>query len=482
MEGDLKTKAAFGVAWMFAQQVLAQLVSFIVSIVLARILLPEDYGVVALLLIFINIANVFVTSGLGQALVQNKDATELDFNTIFIVGSILAWLLYVFLYVMSPFISEFYNKSILVPVLRVISLKLPIASINSIQNAYISRRLQFKKLFLPTLIGTSFSGVVGIVMALLDFGVWALVAQYLLNSIISTIFLFMTIDWRPRFQFSYNSAKKHLGFGIKLTASSLINVTYLELQSLAIGKFYTSSDLGLFKRGYQFPALVVNNINSSISSVMFPTFSKVSHDINRLKLMTQRTMSITSFIITPIMLGMIAVAKQLVLVVLTDKWIGCVFFLQTACLIYMLLPIQTANCQAILAMGRSDVYLKQEVLKKTFGVTALIFALQKGINAIAISAVIAVIFSAIVSIYPNKHLLNYSLKEQLQDLFPSYAISVIMFICVYCVGHYNCHSFILLCIQMFVGFCVYIGLSYLFKVNSLLYLTDFFKRHKGTFS
>lgn len=474
---ELKMKAVSGLVWMFGERILAQLVSFIVSIVLARILLPEQYGVVAIVLVFINIANVFVTSGLGQSLIQKKDATEIDFNTMFIVGHAMAWALFLLLYFLAPVIADFYENQELAWVLRVISLKLPIASYNTIQHAYVSRHMQFKKYFFSTIIGTIVSGGVGIAMAKLGFGVWALVAQYLVNSLIDTMVLFFTVKWKPKLQFSVTSVKELFGFGFKLMMSSLINNVYVEMQSLAIGKVYTESDLGYYKRGNQFPSLIISNVNSSVASVMFPTFSKVANNKDRLKAMMRRSMTVTAYIIAPLMFGMIAVAKPLVLVLLTEKWLPCVLFLQLACLRYMLQPIQTANCQAIKALGRSDIYLIMEIVKKVFGVTLLLISLHRGVEAIAIAAVISVVFSAIVSMFPNMFLMKYGYLQQIRDLLPSYLLSAVMFGFVFAMNYLPIElpTIVLLILQGLVGGVVYVGLSMLLKIDSFQYILKFLK-------
>ncbi len=477
MNENLGKKAASGLMWMFSERIIAQFVSFVVSVVLARILMPEEYGIVSLVLVYINIANVFVTSGLGQSLIKDKTTSSIDYNTVFITSFFISWVLYFILFCIAPYVATFFDNQSLTLVLRVISFKIPIAAINTVQSAYISRNMQFRKYFFSTLIGTVTSGIIGIIMAIHGFGVWALVAQYLLNSAIDTGVLFVTVKWKPRLQFSYTVMKKHLSFGIKLTCSSLINTIYLEMQSLFIGKVYTEKELGLYKRGNQFPSLIVNNVNSAVGSVMFPTFSKVADNRDALKSMMRRSMTLTSYIITPMMIGMIAVARQLVLVLLTEKWFPCVFFVQMACLSYMSLPIQTANCQAILAKGRSDIYLVMEIIKKSFGVAILLYTLHKGVPAIAVGAVCAVYISAIVSMIPNKALMNYSLREQVLDLMPGCLMSAIMFVPIYLMNGLPIPSFVLLILQVLTGAAIYCGLSVLFKVDSFYYLLRLVKSY-----
>ena len=478
MKADIRKKIAAGLLWTFGERILAQGVSFAVSIVLARLLLPEEYGVISLVLIFINIANVFVSDGLGTALVQKKDATEDDFSTMFCCSCILAGLLYAVLFFSAPWIAQFYNESILVPVIRVLGIKLPVAALNGIQHAYISKNLQFKKFFFSTLGGTIFSGFIGIVMAVAGYGVWALIAQYLINSAMDTIILLLTVRWKPSFKFKWESVKRLAGFGGRMMCSSLINTIYSEMQSLVIGKVYSASDLAYHRRGKQFPSLFITNICSAISTVLFPTIANKTNGLEEVKLMTQKAMQTTSYIITPLMVGLIATSEPLVKLLLTDKWLPCVPYMQILSFAYLFQPIQTATCQAIKAIGRSDVYLKTEIIKKTIGFILLLFALHKGVMAITVAFMITVMLSAIVTMIAIVSLLQYNMKEQVFDLLPSILISGVMFAVVYPLTFLEIPSGIVLLLQIITGISVYIGVSLLTKNESLGFLLSYLKGQK----
>ena len=475
MAKDIRKSVTSGFVWSFGERILAQSVSFIVSIVLARILAPSECGVLSFLLVFINIANVFVSNGFGEALIQKKDADEKDFSTIFWCSHLFSWIIYIVIFFSAPLIAKVYHNEIYTPVLRVISLKLPLASFNTIQHAQVSKRLEFRKFFFSTLFGTVISGVAGIWAANAGWGVWALVLQYLMNSTIDTIVLFFTIRWVPKLIFSIKSVKELMSFGFKMMISSFINTTYIELQALVIGAKYTTSDLAFYKRGNQFPSLFITNICTSVGKVLFPTMSNIQ-DKAAIKNMTRRSMQITAYLISPLMFGLIAVSTPLVKVLLTDKWLPCVPFLQLACLQFLFQPLQTANCQAIKAMGKGGTYLKMEIAKKIFGIALLIIAIPRGVYAIAIACVISVFISALISMFPNVSLLDYSYKEQIADVSSSIIMSLIMLAMIYPMTFLKLNSLVILIVQVIAGIIIYLVLSKVFKVQPFLYLTEFAKK------
>ena len=274
--------------WRFAERCGAQLVSFIVSIVLARILAPEDYGTIALVTVFTAILQVFVDSGIGTALIQKKDADEIDFSSVFYFNFVVCLILYLGMFSAAPFIADFYGDVTLVPVIRILSLTIVISGVKGIQQAYVSRNMLFKRFFFSTIGGTIFSAVLGIAMAYAGFGIWALVAQQLSNTFIDTLILWITVRWRPTKSFSWTRLKYLLSFGWKLLVSSLLDTAYNNLRNLIIGKMYSSSDLAFYNQGDKFPKVIVTNINASIDSVLLPTMSSAQDDKERVKQMTRR--------------------------------------------------------------------------------------------------------------------------------------------------------------------------------------------------
>jgi O-antigen/teichoic acid export membrane protein len=463
-------KTLTNLLWRFAERCGSQGVTFIVSIVLARLLEPEVFGTIAIVTAITNILQVFVDSGLGNALIQKKDADDLDFSSVFYFNFVVCIVLYAAMFFAAPFIASFYENAELTPIIRVISLTLVISGVKNIQQAYVSRNLMFKRFFYSTLGGVIVSAIVGIVMAYMGFGVWAIVFQQLSNAAIGTAILWLTVKWRPKFLFSKERLKGLLSYGWKLLVSALLNTGYLELRNLLIGKFYKEEKLAYYSQGDKFPKLIVTNINVSIDSVLLPTMSAEQDDRERVKSMTRRSIKTSVYIMAPLMMGLVAVAEPLVSLVLTDDWLPCVFFLRIFCITYMFYPIHTANLNAIKAMGRSDVFLKLEVIKMVIGMVLLVSTVSFGVEAIALSLLVSCVTSQIVNSWPNKKLLNYSYPSQLKDILPSILAAVIMCGVVYCVTFIGLNDILTLIIQVAVGAVIYIALSKLFKIDSFDYL------------
>lgn len=471
----LKQSVFSGLIWTFGERIIAQGISFILSIILARLLLPEEYGIIAIVLVFINLANVFVSNGFGEALVQKKNADNTDFSTAFYCSLAVAVVLYVALFLAAPLIAKIYRYNDLILVLRVLSLKIIISSVSTIQHAYVSRKMIFKRFFFSTIGGTLVSAVVGIGMAYAGLGVWALVAQYLVNTVIDTVILFITIPWRPSLSFSTQAAKRIVSYGWKITASALINTGYSELRNLVIGGFYTTTDLAFYNRGNQFPSLVITNIDTAIGKVVFPAMAQSNDDKIRLKAVSRRALKTTSYLIFPLLIGLMVIARPLVMILLTEKWEPCIFFLQVGCIFFMCQPIQTTNWQIIKAVGRSDLCFKLEVLKKAIGISMLIVSIAFGVKAIAVMSAIFGVISMIINMVPNGKLINYTVKEQMLDFLPALTISILMGILVHTVTLLEFNSILTLVLQLIVGILTYIGSSIIFKIDSFVYLLDTIK-------
>ncbi|NLL02118.1 MAG: lipopolysaccharide biosynthesis protein [Mollicutes bacterium] len=465
-----KTKVISSLFWKLMERGGTQGIQFIVQIILARLLLPEDFGAIAIVMVFISLAQVFVHSGLNTALIQSKDVDDVDFSSVFYLSLFVAALLYILIYFTAFFTADFYRDPILIPVLRVLALTLFFGAFNSIQNAYISRNMMFKKLFYSSVGAILISGTTGIIAAYMGFGVWALVIQQLINQISITIIMWFTVKWRPKLIFSIKRVTKLFSFGWKLLASSLLNALYVDIRTLIIGRFYTPSVLGYYNRGQQFPKVIVSNISGSIQSVMLPTLSANQDNTKRVKEMMRRAIKTSSFMIFPMMIGMAVVAEPLVKIVLTDKWLPAVPFLQIFCASYALMPIHTANLQAINALGRSDIFLRLEIIKKIIGLIILVISLQFGVYAIALGQVISGIISTFINAYPNKELLFYSYKEQWIDIMPSLLLSIVMGSIVYLFNFLYLQAWKILFLQVALGAIFYIGLSKVLKVENLNYL------------
>lgn len=473
---SLKSKTISGLLWKFAERIGAQAITFVLSIILARLLSPSDYGAIAILLVFITIADVFVNAGFGSALIQKKDADDLDFSSVFYFSFIFSVFVYFVVFLAAPFIANFYSMPILEQTLQVLALRIPVAAINSVQQAYVSRNMQFKKFFYSTLSGTATSAVVGIFMAYNGYGIWSLVWQYLSNAVINTIVLFSVINWHPQLVFSWQRLKSLFSYGWKLLLSGLLDTGYQSLNSLLIGKFYTPADLAFFDTGKKFPMVIVTNINSSISSVLFPALASEQDEPEKVKAHTRKAIQISSYIMWPMMLGMAACADNIVSLVLTDKWLSAVPYLQIACITYGLWPIHTANLQAINAMGRSDIFLKLEIVKKIVGISILMFTIQYGVLAIALGGIFGGIIGTFINSYPNGYLLKYSYMEQIKDILPSVILALFIAVIIKCFNNYFENSVSLLIVDILLFITLYILISYLINNKEFNYIINTIKQ------
>lgn len=467
-----KEKVFSNLIWRFLERSGAQFVALIVSVVLARILSPEDYGTIALITVFINILNVFVDSGLGSALIQKKDADNTDFSTVFYTNVIFCIALYILMFVISPFLAEFYSRPELVPIIRVLSITILVSGVKNIQQAYVSRTLQFRKFFFSTLAGTIIAAVAGIWMAYHGFGVWALVVQQITNLSIDTIILWITVKWRPEFVFSFKRLKGLFSYGWKLLVSALLDTFYTNLYNLVIGKKYSANDLAFYTKGELFPKAVVGNINNAIDSVLLPTMSSEQDDKERVKQMTRRAIKTSTFCIAPLMMGLAGCSQNVISILLTDKWLPAASYLVIFCITYMFYPIHTANLNAIKAMGRSDLFLKLEVAKKIVGLAVLFSTMWFGVKVMAYSLLFVSVASQIINTWPNKKLLGYGYIEQLKDIFPGIIMAVVMGIIVSFGVYIPVVKGAQLVIQIAVGIAVYILGSKLFRLDSFYYIEN----------
>lgn len=470
-----KNKIFSNLIWRFAERCGAQFVAFIVSIVLARMLSPEVYGIVALITVFTTILQVFVDSGLGTALIQKKDADDLDFSTVFYANIVFCGILYLLLFWGSPLIAGFYNDASLIPLIRVLGLTIVVSGVKNIQQAYVSRNMMFKKFFFSTLGGTIVAAFAGITMAILGYGAWALVAQQVINVTIDTIILWLTVRWRPGKGFSVRRLKSLFSYGWKLLISSLLDIGYNNIRQLIIGKMYSSADLAYYNRGRQFPSFIVGNINSAIDSVLFPAMANVQDDRHNVKEITRKSIKVSVYVMAPLMLGLVFTADSIIELILTDKWITCVPYLRIFCITFIFWPIHTANLNAIKAMGRSDLFLKLEIMKKCVGIILLFSTMWFGTMAMAYSLLLSSVCSQIINSWPNRILLNYGYMEQIKDILPGIILSVGMGIVVWCVSLTGLPTLPLLFIQIVSGIMIYLVGSMLLKLDSFLYLKDILK-------
>lgn len=470
----MQSKIISGLVWKLLERFGVQGVQFVLQIILARLLAPEYYGVLSLMLIFTNLANIFVQSGLNTALIQNKDVTEEDYSSVLWISLSISIGLYVLLFFCTPCIADFYDMPEIIRPFRVLSLMLIPGALNSVQLAKITREMNFKQVFKSNLVGIIISGVIGVVLAYCGTGLWALVVQSLTNAVIVCSVMWFTVKWRPQFICDFFRIKILFSFGWKLLVSAILDTLYQDLRSLVVGKKYDSETLGYYNRGKQFPQFVINAINGAIQSVMLPAMSEKQDNKNQVKLLMRSSISISSYIIFPMMTGLAAIAEPLVELLLTDKWLLCVPYMQIYCFTLAFYPVHSCNLQAINAMGRSDLFLKLEIIKKVYGIlilTIAVFCFDSPI-AIAMTGIITTWISWFINAYPNKKLVEYSYFEQIIDIIPSLIMSLVMCGCVLIIGTINLKPILLLIVQVIVGILVYFVLSVIFKPHAYILMIN----------
>ena len=476
--GSLKRKTFVGIIWKFAERFLAQGISLLVSIVLARLLSPQDYAPISVVAIFFAFANIMISGGLNTSLMQKKDADILDYSSVLSFSFIVSVILYFLLYILAPSIADLYKQPILIKVFRIMGLILIVNAVKSVICAYISSNLLFRKFFFSTLGGTLFSAVLGIVLAVKGFGVWALVVQQMSNSIVDTVILYLSTRIKFITVFSPERLKTLFKFGSKMLLASFVSTLYDEVSPLVIGLKYSPSDLALYEKGRSFPSLINSAFNDSVSAVIFPAMAKVQDDSERVLSFTRRFMKLSSFLVFPFMIGFFCVSDQFVIHILTEKWIGAVPYIKIFCICFMFNIIQNGNLQAIKAIGKSDIVLKLEVIKKSLYFIILIVAIiiSKSPMWIALVSIINTVIATIVNTHPNTKLIGYSYRMQILDLFPNLSCSLLMGVMVYLVRVlFREPTVSVFILQIIVGVVSYIFLSVITKNDNIAYLLGFLK-------
>ncbi|HJC25122.1 MAG TPA: lipopolysaccharide biosynthesis protein [Candidatus Eisenbergiella merdavium] len=466
----MKKTVLSNMLWRLAERCGAQGVSFVVSLILARILLPEAYGVVSLITVFTSILNLFIDSGFKNALIQKKDADQLDFSTVFYFNIAMGVLLYGMMFAVSPFIAAFYDRPYMVPYIRVMSLTLVFGGINGVQQAIVARRMQFKRFFYATLTGTLFSAAVGIAMAYMQMGVWALIAQRLINQAIDTVFLWFTVRWRPSLRFSGKRLRPMFDYGSKLLLSAFANTIMENLTGLIVGKVYTAELLAYYDKGRNIPNLVVQNLQAAVQSVLFPVIAEKQDQREQVKKILRKSIMTSTYCIFPCMTGIAVCAEPLVRVLYTEKWIAMVPYLRLWCFCFAFYLWHTANLQVIQALGRSDIFLRIEVLKQFLSLAGILLAARFGVLAMLAAACIVAVLSLYINAAPNVRLAGYGFWEQLKDVLPVIGLNLLMGIAVYLIGAVPMPDIVRLAVQISTGVAVYAGGSCLLKLEIFRYL------------
>jgi len=454
-------------------------VQFVLQLVLARILAPEDYGLCAILLVFVNIFTMLVDSGLPMALVQQKQYSQKDYSSVFYAVLSLSIAAYGIIYLLAPVCASFFNNQTIIPTLRVISISIIFGAVNSVQVAYIKSMMLFKSQFIASSIAVLVSAVVSIYMAVHGYGVWAIVYQYLISRAVVTVIQTFLLAWRPTLEFSMERIKVLFAYGWKLMASNFLSLIVSDLYTAVIGKVYTKQELGVYDTGSRIPTTISNSMTVSIGAVLFPLFSQYQDDNDRLKYYLKRANVISSFFIFPLMICMAAAAEPIVMVVLTEKWAAAVPFMQIACLMYAFYPVHVNNLHVINAIGRSDIGLKLEIIKKLLDITFLLIFIGIGLWWVAAGRLFTNLIGLWINLKPTEKLLGYSVLAQLKDIAPILCISIITGgILLFINELMTCSHIYVLIVQIVTGIAAYFGLSYLFNRSGLNMLLEMLKENK----
>lgn len=474
---DLKNKAASGFVWKLLEKIGSQLMQIVIQILLARLLLPEEYGLVGMLTIFITISDVIILQGLSSALIQKKNCDEIDYSSVFFANIVVSGLLYIILFLLSPSIATFYNDNRLVDLMRVLSLNVIIGAFPAVHNAIMAKELDFRKSFYRNLFNTLTQGIVGVALAIHGFGAWSIVISKISGTIVGAVILMSTVKWRPKPLFSISTIVSLFSFGSKVLGTNLLSTIFNNIHSLIIGHYYTAADLGYYQRGQQFPQAIMSSIDGSLSEVLYPTFSRVQNDRELLKRALRRSIKTSMFIVLPVLFGLFAIAKTFTVVLLTEKWLPSVDYLRLTCIICAFWPL-SHRIHAINAIGRSDVSFKLSVVTKVISLVSILVFMKWGIKMIMIGTILSSLIGQVLISIPIEKYIGYSIKNLLTDLLPVLSISILMGVIVTAIDSYLVwHNVLKLFLEVGVGGTIYIFGSYLLKIDSLNYLLDYIRKY-----
>jgi len=461
---------AFG--WKLLERFGVLGIQFLVQIILARLLAPAQYGVLSLMIVFITVANVFIQTGFAGSLIQNKNIRETDYSSAFWVSLLISCAIYSMLFILAPLIGIFSNLPNIVRPFRVLSIVLIPGVLNSIQITKVTREMRFMNIFLSNIAAIVISGITGVILAYKGAGIWALVVQYLLNTTVAAIVMLFTVYWRPRLICNLKRVKKMLKYGSKILFSNLIDTLYQNLFNLIVGKGYDPNTLGYFSRGKQFPQFVTNAITGAVQSVMLPAMSAKQDDRDQVKELMRNSVMLSSYIVFPIMAGIAAEAAPLVRVLLTDRWAPCIPYIRIFCFAMAFDPVHMCNLEAINAMGRSDITLRLQIIKKIIGVLLLIFAIIsfKSPIALAMTGVFSSVICFFINAYPNRRLIEYYYIDQVKDIIPSLIIAISMYGWVIWAGTWGGGAWETLIFQTIVGLYCYLFMSVAFRLKPFIFL------------
>lgn len=469
--------------WRLFERFGVYIISFIISVILARLLEPEIYGVVALMTVVISFLDVFVTGGFANSLIYDKNATEKDFNTILWFNICFSIVCYLILFFIAPLIANYYETPILTGLIRVSGISLLVSGIKSLQYAYIAKNLQFKRYFVATIGGTIVSGITGVIMAFLGCGPWALVAQGVINNVIDTIILCFVVKWKPKFEFSFLLLKKHLSFGWKILLYKIIYNISNNIRQLFIGKKYSKEDLAYYNKGKTYPNIIGQNVYNSVNSVMFPVYSKLQDDKKRFNEVVMKALRVNMFIMLPICLGLFSVSETFIYLLIGEKWLPCVPFVKIFCIVILFNSIEAILSNAPMALGKSTASMILGIIECFINIVLLVIAIPFGVMAIGYSMIAASFLNCVIYFIYMKKITGLSFKTFLCESFDSIVSCIVMGIIVYSISTLNLPFYIIFILQILVGVVSYYFLSKIIKNPALDYclsiLKDMFKKRKS---
>lgn len=473
---SLKQKTISGLFWSFIDNVVSLGISFIIGVILARILSPKEFGLVGMLAIFIAISQSFIDSGFSQALIRKQNCTQRDYSTIFYFNILVSLIFYFLLHVFSKSIGSFFQEPILTDIIRVLGLGLIINSFSQIHSTLIAKRIDFKLQAKISLISSLFSGILSIYLAINGYGVWSLVVLTLSRQTISSILLWYWNRWKPDWCFSLISFKELFSFGSKLLISGLIDTIYRNIFYVIIGKFYSSIELGYYTRADQFQALPSANLIGIIGRVSYPVLSSIQNDIPRLREAYKKTIKSTMLVAFVLMLGMAAVAKPMIIMLLGEKWSPSIIYLQMLCIVGMFYPLHALNLNMLQVQGRSDLFLRLEIIKKILAIPVIIVGIFLSIKAMIVGMIVSTFISYYINSFWSGRYIGYSFIAQIKDIFPSFLLAITMSFIVYIEGLiFSLPNSTLLVIQLLTGIIITFGLCELLSIKDYLYIRDIIK-------
>ncbi len=457
-----------GFIWKFLERGITQITHLVLSLILARLLSPGDYGTLALITVFINISSILINNGFSVALVQKKDADRLDFSSVFFFTLFLAAIMYALLFASAPAIAAYYGNSGMEAVLRVLALQLFPGAASSVQNAYVSRTMQFKRLFLSSFLSMLISGITGIILAYCGAGIWALAVQSLLGTIMTSVVLFYAAGWRPEFEFSFQRIRSLLSFGSKMLGIGLLDSIFNNLYSIVIGRVFSTEQLGIYNRGQQMPQMIQSNIEGAVTGVALPAFSSDSENTGRVREMARKFMKGCTFIVFPSLFGLAAVAEPLTLALLTEKWKACIPYLRIFCFVYAVYSLNSIVVCSFYALGKSGLVFAMQAVKKILIAVLLAASVRHGAFAVAVSQLFQGIFECIIHAYFAKKILGYRYWHQLADVMPQFLASVMMYALVRLISMIQGMPVTaMLAFQILAGMVFYAGISRIFRIRAL---------------